>query len=261
MAESHADVTAYLARSFERELNAALTAAEVAETAVLRKASAAGALQSGSTLWMVKSEREAILKASAAKITRLAFEATGGTAPEVGDVLEHHLRALRDKLAAQLADFYQRSSWARGLEARLQSEFHTDTDVTIEGIVDDFRHGISEGVRMKNDPLVNVVTSVSDSPGAVVQSGTGNVQRNISTHPTEIRSALSQFIHSPEVQALPREHRESLIDVTDVIEAELAKPQPDPAKLARWGQRLQGITENLGVAVAAEGIIRLIFGG
>lgn len=60
-----------------------------------------------------------------------------------------------------------------------------------------------------------------------MQTGTANVQRNISTRSAEIRAALSEFISSPSLAALPPADRQSLIDFTDVPAAELDKPEPD----------------------------------
>jgi len=257
------NVTDYLARSFQRHKDVALEEADNAETRVMRKASAAGALQSGTTLLLVKEEREKILRASATKMAKLAFNVTGEADPSAAaDVLESGLRNLRDGLQQQLRDFYTRSAWASDLGSRLETEFLQRTDEAIAGIVDDFRHGISEGVRMKQDPLVNIVTSVTDSPGAVVQGGIGNLQRNISAGASaNIRKAIIGFVNSPEVQGLPPEIKQNVIDVADVLTEELEKPAPDASRIARWGRKLLAIAEDLGIQVASSGISEALFGG
>ena len=76
----------------------------------------------------------------------------------------------------------------------------------------------------------------------------------------DIRSALTDFLKSPEIQALPTGERQSIADVADVMITELDKQEPDRGKLARWGRRLLDIAERMGVGVAASGLSHLLFG-
>ena len=135
------------------------------------------------------------------------------------------------------------------------------TDKPISAGLDDFRHGILEGIRLTKDPIVSVISTVNNSPGAVVQAGLGNVQKILSVDGrTDVRSALTSFLKSKEVQALAPDDRQGLEDLADVLTVELEKPSPDTSKLARWGKRLLEVAEKLGVAVAASGLGHLLFG-
>jgi len=111
------------------------------------------------------------------------------------------------------------------------------------------------------DPLVSVVTSVTSGPGATVQGWIGNVQSAFTASAvSELRTALTQFIQSQEVQTLAPEDKQSLLDVAEVVSSEIDKATPDGSKLARWGRRLLEIAERLGVAVAATGVSHVLFG-
>jgi hypothetical protein len=104
-------------------------------------------------------------------------------------------------------------------------------------------------------------STVSNSPGAVVQAGLGNVQKILSIDGrTDVRSALTRFLESKEVQALAPDDRQGLEDLADVLTVELEKSAPDTSKLARWGKRLLEVAEKLGVAIAASGLGHLLFG-
>lgn len=134
------ETAAYLKRSFQRLKDAALVQADEAESAVLRHASAAGRLRSGSSLIEVKNEYERAFKAAAAKTIEI-FRSQVGRAPESEDSLSLALSNLRHSLGQQFADFLARSSWAKGLEDRLSNEFAAYAEAAIEADLDDLRHG------------------------------------------------------------------------------------------------------------------------
>jgi hypothetical protein len=115
---------------------------------------------------------------------------------------------------------------------------------------------------LTKDPLVSVISTITNSPGAVLQSGIGNVQRALTTRGgSEVRAALEQFVSSSEVQNLGTDDKQRIIDVAEVVRAELDQQTPDAPKLARWGKVLLGLAEQLGVSVAASGVAHALFGG
>ncbi len=104
---------------------------------------------------------------------------------------------------------------------------------------------------MAKDPLVGVISTITNSPGAVLQSGIGNVQKALTTHGGgEVRAALEQFISSNDVQNLGTDDKQSIIDVAEIVRTELDQQTPDAGKVARWGKRLLELAERLGVASA-----------
>jgi hypothetical protein len=134
-------------------------------------------------------------------------------------------------------------------------------DQRISATIDDFRFGILGGAKMTKDPLVNVIGSISNSPGAVLQAGIGNRQQIDNPGGIEAaRIALAEFLRSREVQALDPAEKQTIEDVTEVISTELAKATPDKSKVGRWGKRLLEVAERLGVATAANAISHSIFG-
>ena len=114
---------------------------------------------------------------------------------------------------------------------------------------------------MSKDPVVSVISTITNSPGAVLQSGIGNVQKALTTgRGGEVRAALEQFITSSEVQNLGPDDKQSILDLADVVRAELERQTPDASKIARWARRLLELASQLGVAVAASGLGHALFG-
>jgi hypothetical protein len=120
-------------------------------------------------------------------------------------------------------------------------------DQRITATVDDFRFGISGGIRLSKDPVVSVITSISNSPGAVAQTGTGNVQHALTiAGGNAIRTAVAEFLNSQEVRNLSPDDKHSITDVADMLTGELDKLSPDPSKLRRWGKRFSEVAERGG---------------
>jgi hypothetical protein len=232
-------------------------------TQVMARAAKAGALHSGNTLFAVKNEYDRAASETADKIVRLAFDVTESTAQPVCDAIVQGLTALRDALSNDLAQFFRdQAAWApRDATDGLGNDFLTAMDKRIAAAVDDLGHGIAGGARLSKDPLVSVITKITNSPGAVAQGGIGNVQHaRISATSGDIRSALAQFLNSEEVQGLAPDDKQSVADVAEVLGSELDKQQPDVGKIGRWGKRLVDIAERLGIAIAASGLSRLFVG-
>src|SRR4029077_8644404 len=125
------------------------------------------------------------------------------------------------------------------------NEYLNSIDSRITTILDDFRFGFLGGTRMTKDPLVSVISSISNSPGAVLQSGIANVQHTKISKDTLdiIRAAVAEFLASEAVRSRPLEDQQGLKDVVEVLTGEIDKPDPDVSKLQRWGKRLLDIAE------------------
>lgn len=252
---------AYLTRAFDRLKEATILEAQTSRQRVQLEASAAGALQSGRTLMMIRSEYVRVLTEAATKMVRLAFDATESTTEAVYTLVEDSLVELRNALSENLASFLRNASWAEKLSHNLNDVFLDKSDKIIGGTIDDFRNGILEGVRLTKDPLVNVISSITNSPGAIMQAGIGNVQKVLSADGAkDLRFALDDFVKSEEVQGLTPDDKQSVIDVTDVLNDELDKSNPDASRLARWAKRLLDVAEKIGISVAAKGLSDHFFG-
>jgi hypothetical protein len=258
------DKTAYLKRAFERIRTDALTATRKGRDQLLPQMAAKGLLQSGNMLLQVGQLFDPAAAEATAKMAQRAFDIMGDNSQNVVASLEAGLREVRDALSNELADFYRspQGSWAPKMQIdSIGNTFLNSMDQRIAATVDDFRFGVLGGAKMTKDPLVSVIGSISNSPGAVLQSGVGNVQQiSAPGGVAAARAALEEFLQSKEVQALGPEEKQTVEDVTEVITTELAKPTPDASKLKRWGKRLIEIAERLGVAAAANAISHATFG-
>jgi len=252
---------AYLARAFQRLSDQAARSAREAREKVMAQAASKGELQSGAMLMQVGREYDSAAKQATDKMVHLTYELIGSSAKGI-EVLERELRTLRDALSNELANFFRtHASWApRNATDAVGNEYLNAMDQRITATIDDFRFEIVGGTKLTKDPIVSVVGSISNSPGAVLQSGIGNAQQATMGGGDALRSALEELLDSKEVQALTTQDKQSVEDVVEVITVELDKPNPDPSKLRRWGKRLLDITERLGVAIAASGIGHALFG-
>jgi hypothetical protein len=255
---------AYLTRALKRYQDEAVSAAREGRERAMAQAAAKGRLQSGATLAEVGGEYDEAGRQATEKMLRHTYDLMGGHSAPVAEVLELALHHLRDTLSNALADFLRspQGSWApKNATDEVGNRFLNSMDRRITAAVDDFRFGISGGTLLSKDPVVSVITSISNSPGAVAQSGMGNVQHAL-TSPggNAVRAAVAEFLNSQEVRNLSSDDLQSITDVADVLTGELDKPSPDPSKLRRWGKRLFELAERLGIAVAASGITHALFG-
>jgi hypothetical protein len=254
--------TAYLRRAFDRQRDEAITFVQQARERITREAAKTGTLQSGGMLSIVQKEYVRAVTEAGDKMARHGFELAGTTSDKVCDEVERGLRMIRDALSNDLRDFFQaQSGWSgQAPIMMLGNDFLNATDKRMSAVVDDLRHGMLGGTKLTKDPLVSVISTISNSPGAIAQTGIGNVQTATAVQTNRIRDELQKFTASPGIQRLEPEAKQSILDVADVLGGELAKPTPDASKLARWGKRLLDIAERLGIAVAASGLSHALFG-
>jgi hypothetical protein len=253
---------AYLRRAFDRQRDEAITFVHQARERITREAAKTGTLQSGGMLAVVQKEYVQAVTDAGDKMVRLAFALAGTTSDQVCDEVERGLRTVRDTLSNDLRDFFQaQSSWSGQAPIMvLGNDYLNATDKRITAVVDDLRHGIFGGTKLTKDPLVSVISTITDSPGAIAQTGIGNVQAATAVQTNRIRDELQKFTASPDVQRLEPEAKQSILDVADVLVGELEKPTPDASKLARWGKRLLDLAAQLGIALAASGLSHALFG-
>jgi ferritin-like metal-binding protein YciE len=255
---------AYLERSFARLRDDAVQSAQKERLRVTAEATRAGAPQSGRMLLLVKEQYDRAATNAADKIVHLAYELTGATDKPVSEAVELGLSALAEGLAADLADFLesQRGWVPPNVRMQLNNDFLDRTNKLIDATVDDFQRGIAEGTRLTKEPLVSVISEITNNPGAMLQTGVGNRQNAITTITTDnIKAALAQFLHSKEVEGLGAENKQSIVDMVEIVANELDKPSPDASKIARWGKRLIVLAERLGVAAAASVLSKMLFPG
>jgi sigma-70-like protein len=132
-------------------------------------------------------------------------------------------------------------------------------------LLDDFAHGMMGSNRMKKDPVISVVNTQTNSPGAIQQTGFGNFSQAAFTQQHQpLVAAIDRAIRSPEFAALQPAQKDAFRDIADTLKDEAAKQTPDAGKLKRWGSRLVELGRELGLRVATSEIttvLQNIFGG
>lgn len=247
----------YLARACARLTEEALEEVERAHNQIMIENSRHGRLESSTTLIQFKREAERVVREAGQKMVRRAADTEGASAS--GMVRAHLMRCL-DAISDVLAERYRKATWGQGLEQRLGNEFLETSQKEIDAIIDDFEHGFLSGEKLASDPVISIVSQITNSPGAVQQSGIGNVQTGIdSSAAADLRAELESFLRSQELQRLDAVERAAAKDLAETLRDELCKPSPDPGKVARWGKRLLAFAEKVGVASAVTGISRLLF--
>ena len=113
---------------------------------------------------------------------------------------------------------------------------------------------------MKQDPVVNVSTSVTDSKNVVVQNAVGEHNRQ-SAEQQSLLAELDKLVGSQEFKELTEQNREAIQDMVDVLRDEVTKTDAKPDKVGRWGGRLVELLKQVGLRVAATAIGHYLFGG
>jgi hypothetical protein len=117
---------------------------------------------------------------------------------------------------------------------------------------------------MKKDPIIGIINTQSNSPGAIQQVGVGEFSQSAFVqHHQQLVAAIDRALASPEFQQLQQAQREGFRDIADVVKGEATKPSPDPSKLKRWSERLLGMGREMGMRMAVSEIgqaIAHIFG-
>ena len=126
-----------------------------------------------------------------------------------------------------------------------------------DSLLDNFKHGMMGSERLKKDAVINVMQS--NSPGAVLQVGTGNFNQSAyNQHHQSLVQEIDKALTSSGFSALKQEDRVSVRDIAEVVKEEAKKTEPDVGKLQRWGGRLVKITEDVGLKVVSSTIAGLL---
>lgn len=250
----------YIDRALTRLFDRQRAELEGSIQALRAKLAAGGSFKSGGHLKLAVKEYHRILKEGASKAARLAFDTAGATGL---DSYQKNLRLFRADLAVEWTNYLEGlGDWISHAKHQVIDTFHHESVDLTTSYIDDFAHGMLEGRKMASDPVLTVTNSILNSPGAVQQGGTGNVQNAIVSMESVsgIQSALAEFLNSREVAGLSDENRQSLFDLSELMTNEIAKPEPDPSRMVRFGRYLLSAADRLGVAVAGQAISKILFG-
>jgi hypothetical protein len=249
----------YLGRNLNGRTQKALLDFQAEETRVTRTAAANGSLHGSRTFIALWEAGVAVLEREVKEAIQLAYNVTGEHTGEVYDqvafcskqMVERIMQSVRQRAGASDQQFGG-SSYAEIVNRML-----TAMNETRDRLLDDFKHGMTGTQKMKQDPVLNVVQS--NSPGAVLQVGSGNFNQSAynQSHQSLVQE-IEKVLASPDFAALKVEDKVSVQDIADVVKEEAKKTEPDVGKLKRWGDRLVKISEDVGLKVVSGTIAGLL---
>jgi hypothetical protein len=187
------------------------------------------------------------------------YNACDGISEEAAQAMERAGQNVVSGLIAWLQDLGKNSGGGylglgppiSQLEARLQEIVHH--------VVDDFRHEMVGVMRLKKDPLVNVVSNITNSPGAAQQTVVGDHnQQSLQQQNSHLIKVINDLLASDEFKSLSEPNRFAVQDATDLLRDEIAKPNPDQSKIRRWAGHLLGFAKEFGMHLAATALTKLL---
>ncbi len=253
------DKMAYLGRSLDNRLPEVYAAVTHEVNALQAKHAAVGRLQSGSTLIGFEEIATNLLKATIADASKFVFEFTGGHEADAQARLKLFSDRVQHILMAEISEKADRLNLG-AVTAQHLEKVRGKLDRLREQALDDFSHGMQGSERLKKDPLVNVINSQTNSPGAIQQVGIGDnfSQTAFTQNHNELMTAIDRALTSPEFNQLKQDQKEAFSDTAVIVKEEAAKATPDVGKLKRWGGRLVDLSKDLGMKVAAGEIVHLL---
>jgi hypothetical protein len=247
----------YLGRRLERIRMDALREAQKAVNRVQSEASGRGVHGSAVHRQCERVVTEVLTKALQS-MAKIAFSISGSTSDAAAHQLEQAGRELANS-AEWLQGLFKNQGMPggppRGMLPALGAALHDK----VQHAVDDFRHGMAGEEKLKQDPVVSIVNTVTNSPGTVLQNAVG-ANNQQSAQQQSLLGALDKLVTSDEFEQLREQDRLAVQDVVDTLRDEIKKPNADVSKAARWGQRLIELTQQLGLQVAAAGLAKVFFG-
>ena len=129
-----------------------------------------------------------------------------------------------------------------------------------DNLLADFKNGMMGSERLKKDPLLNVINTQTNSPGAIQQVGIGDnfSQSAFTQNHHELVNAIDRALASNEFTRLNQDQKDAFSDTAVVVKEEASKLTPDVGKLKRWGTRLVDLSKDIGMKVAAGEIVHLL---
>jgi hypothetical protein len=211
--------------------------------------------------------RLAILEREVNSAIQFAYNATGEHTGPVYDQVAYCANQMTERIVSDVRQKAAANDHAfGGGYAEIVNRMLTAMQEKRDLLLDNFKHGMMGDHRLKKDPLVNVINTQTNSPGAIQQMGIGDnfSQTAFNKNHHELVSAIDRALVSLEFSQLGQGQKDAFSDTAVIVKEEAAKAQPDVGKLKRWGMRLVDVSKDLGMKVAASEIVHLLnamFGG
>lgn len=246
---------AYLGSSLNDRAYDAASAGDTTLNAIMRQNNAVGRLASGATLHMFGEAIRKTFTEEFDKAALFAFNLTGENGPDVVKPLDYFAGRVVDLLMDKLILCGRRTGLDEATVAPEFNRIRVSMNEMRARRIRDFAHGMMGNERMKRDPVVSIVNTRSNSPGAVQQVGVGEFSQSaIIQHHQQLVAAIDRALASPEFPQLEQTQKEGFRDIAEVVREEALKPSPDPVKLKRWSERLVGLAKEIGMRVAVSEI-------
>jgi hypothetical protein len=245
------DEIAYIGRNLNSRTAKAVEDFQVEVSRIQREAAAAGALHGSRTFIGLWQAGLAVFEREAQSAMQFVYNHTGKHTGEVYDQVAYCLNQMVERMVQEVRTKANQNDQAfGGGYASIVDRMLVAMREKRERLLDDFQHGMMRSEKLRNDGVINVVQS--NSPGAVLQVGSGNFNQSAynQNHQSLVQE-IEKALVSPEFAALKPDEKVSVQDIADVVKEEAAKPTPEPGKLKRWGDRLVKITEDVGLKVVS----------
>lgn len=250
---------AYLGRSLDNRLPAIHEDVTRQVKALQNKHAAAGRLQSGATLTAFEDIATALLKSSIAEASKFTFEFTKGHEPEALTYLQNFAGRLQQIIMAEISEKASRLGLG-AVTTNHMEKVRRKLESLTEQALDDFSHGMIGSDRLKkDDPVVSIINSQTNSPGAIQQVGVGKFsQTAFNEHHSPLVAAIDAALASDEFKALESQSQQAFKDIAEVVREEAVKPNPDSGKLQRWSTRLLEFAQKAGMRVAESTLVQVL---
>lgn len=253
------DQLVYLGRTLDKRATEVASKIDQEIEGIMRRNAAAGRLGSGSTLISFNEEAQKLFIEAFESAALFSFNLTHRNGEDVGGQLSYFADRAVDAIMGKIMTSAVRLGLPEQAVAPHVTTISTGLINRKECLLDDFKFGMLGNARMKSDPLVNIVTHQTNSPGAIQQIGMGTFSQSaFSQHNEPLLAAIDAALISPEFSSLNEIDKEAFRDVADIMKAEARKPQPDPQKLKRWSDRLVAIGKELGMRVVVSEIAQVL---
>jgi hypothetical protein len=185
----------YVERRLDRMVEDAVMEAYKAVNQVQSEAALKGALGNSRVYLLYDEAVGKVLQEALPRMAVAAFRASGGTSDAA--TLEKAGLEFVDKVTLWLQKRYKNDA-AFGYTGPPISSLKTTLCKIVHDAVDDFRHGMVGEEKLKQDPVVSIVTNIVNSDNTIIQNAVGQNNRQ-SAQQQSLLSALDKLVKSEEL--------------------------------------------------------------
>jgi hypothetical protein len=147
-----------------------------------------------------------VLAKALQSMAKIAFSISGSTSDAAACQLEQAGGRLADSITEWLQNLFKNQGMPGGPPGGMLPALGAALHDKVQHAVDDFRHGMVGEEKLKQDPLVNIVNTVTNSPGTVLQNAVG-ANNQQSAQQQSLLGALDGLVTSEEFNRLREEDR------------------------------------------------------